>query len=128
MSTRWINIVRCNFLCTIMYVQVAVDALFAKRLQEILRICVPSLWSKEAFLVIVQSCLLVSRTLLTGSSLYQLVIYLVLVLVANSVIMMPSAFLTDYISGLEGISGQSVINKVSITCAVMSLCKSEVAY
>lgn len=47
-------------------VQVAVNALFAKRLQEILRICVPSLMSKEAFLVIVQSCLLVSRTLLTG--------------------------------------------------------------
>lgn len=62
--------------------KVAVNALFAKRLQEILRICVPSLYSKEAFLVIVQSCLLVSRTLLT-----------------------------DYISALEGVSGQSCINK-----------------
>lgn len=62
--------------------KVAVNALFAKRLQEILRICMPSFTSKEAVLVIIQSCLLVSRTLLT-----------------------------DYISGLEGISGQSVINQ-----------------
>jgi hypothetical protein len=43
-----------------------VNALFAKRLQEILRICVPSLMSKEAFLVMLQACFLVSRTLLTG--------------------------------------------------------------
>lgn len=62
--------------------KVAVNALFAKRLQEILRICVPSLMSKEAFLVMLQACFLVSRTLLT-----------------------------DYISGLEGVSGQSVIDK-----------------
>lgn len=47
--------------------QVAVDALFAHRLQAILQICVPSLMSKEALLVIAQSCLLVSRTLLTGT-------------------------------------------------------------
>lgn len=55
-----------HVIVAVVFVQVAVNALFAHRLREILRICVPSLMSKEAFLVIVQSCLLVSRTLLTG--------------------------------------------------------------
>jgi hypothetical protein len=46
--------------------KVAVNARFAGRLGEILQICVPSVFSKEALFILVQSCLLVNRTLLTG--------------------------------------------------------------
>jgi hypothetical protein len=63
--------------------KVAVNARFAGRLGEILQICVPSVFSKEALFILVQSCLLVNRTLLT-----------------------------DRISVLEGISAEAVITKV----------------
>jgi len=62
--------------------KVAVNARFAGRLGEILQICVPSVFSKEALFILVQSCLLVNRTLLT-----------------------------DRISVLEGISAEAVITK-----------------
>ncbi|KAH9320600.1 hypothetical protein KI387_015239 [Taxus chinensis] len=45
--------------------KVAVNAQFAKQLSEILHMCVPNVWSKEAFLILVQTCFLYSRTLLT---------------------------------------------------------------
>mmetsp|Transcript_1337 Transcript_1337/g.3997 ORF Transcript_1337/g.3997 Transcript_1337/m.3997 type:complete len:758 (-) Transcript_1337:479-2752(-) len=45
--------------------RVAVDRVFLKRLGIILKICVPSLWSREAVLIAVQSSLLMSRTWLT---------------------------------------------------------------
>lgn len=44
---------------------VAVDSVFFKRLWTILSICVPGPFSQEALLVLIQGCLLVSRTLLT---------------------------------------------------------------
>ncbi len=50
----------------VLHLQVAVNARFAGRLGEILQICVPSVFSKEALFILVQSCLLVNRTLLTG--------------------------------------------------------------
>ncbi|GLJ12604.1 hypothetical protein SUGI_0194450 [Cryptomeria japonica] len=62
--------------------KVAVNALFAKRLCEILRLCVPHVWSKESFLIFVQTCFLYSRTLLT-----------------------------DRIASLEGKSAQAIISK-----------------
>lgn len=62
--------------------KVAVNALFAKRLCEILRFCVPHVWSKEAFFILVQTCFLYSRTLLT-----------------------------DRIASLEGKSAQAIISK-----------------
>jgi hypothetical protein len=67
----------------VLHLQVAVNARFAGRLGEILQICVPSVFSKEALFILVQSCLLVNRTLLT-----------------------------DRISVLEGISAEAVITKV----------------
>jgi ABC-type uncharacterized transport system fused permease/ATPase subunit len=66
----------------VLHLQVAVNARFAGRLGEILQICVPSVFSKEALFILVQSCLLVNRTLLT-----------------------------DRISVLEGISAEAVITK-----------------
>ncbi|WIA08300.1 hypothetical protein OEZ85_007743 [Tetradesmus obliquus] len=45
--------------------KVAVNEVFFKRLCTILSICVPGLFTREAFLVLVQGGLLVSRTLLT---------------------------------------------------------------
>ncbi|KAJ7562838.1 hypothetical protein O6H91_03G086200 [Diphasiastrum complanatum] len=62
--------------------KVAVDTLFAIRLGEILRICVPSLWSREALYIMIQSCLLYCRTRLT-----------------------------EHISTVEGATGQSVISQ-----------------
>lgn len=62
--------------------KVAVDSLFAKRLGAILRVCVPSSLSKEAFYIALQSGLLISRTLLT-----------------------------DRIAALEGVAGQSVVSQ-----------------
>lgn len=48
--------------------KVAVDAVFAKRLGKILKICVPGPLSTEAFLIYAQTGLLVGRTLLTDLS------------------------------------------------------------
>lgn len=48
--------------------KVAVDAVFAKRLTKILKICVPSPYSYEAGLIYLQTTLLVARTLLTDVS------------------------------------------------------------
>lgn len=62
--------------------KVAVNKLFLKRLQLCLKICVPSLVSKEAFLILVQGVLLVSRTLLT-----------------------------EYISQIEGYCGSSLVSQ-----------------
>eukprot|EP00271_Cylindrocystis_brebissonii_P004309 TRINITY_DN15947_c0_g1_i1.p1 TRINITY_DN15947_c0_g1~~TRINITY_DN15947_c0_g1_i1.p1 ORF type:complete len:753 (+),score=122.92 TRINITY_DN15947_c0_g1_i1:336-2594(+) len=62
--------------------KVSVDHVFAGRLKEILSICTPSLFSREAFFIAVQSALLVSRTLLT-----------------------------DRIAALEGVAGQSVVSR-----------------
>eukprot|EP00882_Tetradesmus_deserticola_P011435 GHRQ01012098.1.p1 GENE.GHRQ01012098.1~~GHRQ01012098.1.p1 ORF type:complete len:281 (+),score=127.68 GHRQ01012098.1:289-1131(+) len=45
--------------------KIAVNKVFLKRLYTILSICVPGLFTREAFLVLVQGVLLVSRTLLT---------------------------------------------------------------
>ncbi|KAF8072505.1 abcD2 [Scenedesmus sp. PABB004] len=45
--------------------KVSVNEVFFNRLATILRICVPGLFTREAFQVLVQGCLLVSRTLLT---------------------------------------------------------------
>ncbi|KAF6263148.1 ABC transporter transmembrane region 2-domain-containing protein [Scenedesmus sp. NREL 46B-D3] len=45
--------------------KIAVNEVFFKRLCTILSICVPGLFTREAFLVLVQGVLLVSRTLLT---------------------------------------------------------------
>ncbi|KAI5066086.1 hypothetical protein GOP47_0018710 [Adiantum capillus-veneris] len=62
--------------------KVAVDSVFAKRLVQILKVCVPSFWSKEAFQILLQTCLLYSRTQLT-----------------------------DEIAHLEGKLGQAVVSK-----------------
>eukprot|EP00898_Chlorokybus_atmophyticus_P003808 jgi/Chlat1/4428/Chrsp29S04393 len=62
--------------------KVAVDALFFKRLLGTLRVCVPSLQSKEALYVALQTVLLVSRTLLT-----------------------------DRIAGLEGQCGKTIVSQ-----------------
>jgi ABC-type uncharacterized transport system fused permease/ATPase subunit len=48
--------------------KVAVDAVFAKRIGKILKICVPTPWCAEARLIYLQSALLVVRTLLTDLS------------------------------------------------------------
>lgn len=48
--------------------KVAVDAVFAKRLSKILKICVPSPWCYEAGLIYTQTALLVARTFLTDAS------------------------------------------------------------
>ena len=45
--------------------RVAVDAVFFERLCKILKVCVPSLFSKEMLLVLTQGGLLVSRSILT---------------------------------------------------------------
>ncbi|MEW5310860.1 MAG: hypothetical protein WDW38_002620 [Sanguina aurantia] len=45
--------------------KIAVDKLFFQRLVKILSICVPSVFCKEALLILIQGGLLVSRTLLT---------------------------------------------------------------
>ncbi|MEW5301617.1 MAG: hypothetical protein WDW36_004466 [Sanguina aurantia] len=45
--------------------KIAVDKLFFQRLVKILSICVPSVFSREAMLIMIQGVLLVSRTLLT---------------------------------------------------------------
>eukprot|EP00798_Chlamydomonas_sp_ICE-L_P012747 gene12747-15996_t len=45
--------------------KIAVNKQFFQRLWRILKICVPSIFSKEAFLVLIQGALLVSRTVLT---------------------------------------------------------------
>lgn len=45
--------------------KVAVDALFYRRLSEILRIVIPGIRSKEALLLLMHSTLLVSRTFLS---------------------------------------------------------------
>lgn len=62
--------------------RVAVDATFLKRLGIILKICVPSAWSREAGLIALQSALLVSRT-----------------------------WLTDYISRIEARAGRNLIGQ-----------------
>lgn len=62
--------------------KIGVDKLFAKRLREILSVCVPSFLSKETLYIAIQSGLLISRTLLT-----------------------------DRIAALEGGAGQSVVSK-----------------
>lgn len=62
--------------------KIAVDAIFARRLFQILKICIPSLCSKEAFQIVLQTCLLYSRTLLT-----------------------------DRIASVEGKTGQAVVSK-----------------
>lgn len=59
--------------------KVAVDQVFFKRLWTILSICIPGPMSQEALLVLIQGCLLVSRTLLT-----------------------------DYISRVEGFAGKAL--------------------
>jgi hypothetical protein len=48
--------------------KVAVDAVFARRLQKILKICVPGPLSAEAGLIYTQTILLVARTFLTDIS------------------------------------------------------------
>lgn len=48
--------------------KVAVDAVFAKRLAKILKICIPGPLSAEAGLIYAQTALLVARTLLTDWS------------------------------------------------------------
>jgi hypothetical protein len=48
--------------------KVAVDAVFAKRLRKIVRICVPGPFCYEAGLIAAQTALLVARTLLTDWS------------------------------------------------------------
>ena len=48
--------------------KVAVDAIFARRLSKILRICIPSATSYEALLIYTQTVLLVARSLLTDVS------------------------------------------------------------
>lgn len=48
--------------------KVAVDAVFARRIIKILRICIPSALSYEAGLIYTQTALLVARTFLTDFS------------------------------------------------------------
>ena len=48
--------------------KIAVDAVFAKRLTKILKICIPGPLSQEATLIYIQTALLVVRTLLTDFS------------------------------------------------------------
>eukprot|EP00250_Pteridium_aquilinum_P005835 c15863_g1_i2 orf=28-1446(+) len=62
--------------------KIAVDAIFARRLFQVLKICIPSLCSKEACQILLQTCLLYSRTVLT-----------------------------DRIASVEGKTGQAVVSK-----------------
>ncbi|XP_002973973.2 ABC transporter D family member 2 [Selaginella moellendorffii] len=62
--------------------KVSVDGLFAKRLVEILRICIPSIKSREVLFIVIQTLLLYSRTRLT-----------------------------EQMASIEGVTGQSVISK-----------------
>lgn len=73
--------------------QIAVDSIFGRRLVEILKICIPSIWSKEACQVVLQACLLYSRTLLT-----------------------------ERIAYVEGKTGQAVVSKVSSSFILNLIC------
>eukprot|EP00850_Spirogloea_muscicola_P018656 SM000173S03025 [mRNA] locus=s173:214507:219530:+ [translate_table: standard] len=89
--------------------KVAVDRLFASRLASILRVCVPSFLSREAFYVFLQSGLLVCRTLLTGkSSTHHRIHDKVWVSAAAKNLVHARA---DRIAALEGVAGQSVVSK-----------------
>ncbi|MCO5550715.1 hypothetical protein L7F22_053160 [Adiantum nelumboides] len=50
--------------------KVAVNGVFVRRLAQILKVCVPSFLSKEAFQILLQTCLLYSRTRLTDRIAY----------------------------------------------------------